>query len=187
MLWQSKDERVIVLRGNLVYQYVTFLVGPILNTRPRIWVSCRSRSETSFTSRTRCSAGSWGHGWPCVSAATTRRPRKASSLTETGEWGSDVDWGRGGRLVDQLTFSTVLQQIKIIFVCIFSSFFLVQNKYFYRQPIQRRRKRTRPPKVAASFSNEKRRDEASPWERTIGRMSYSVRLLVHFNFSVQLN
>lgn len=111
MLWQSKDERVIVLRGNLVYQYVTFLVGPILSTRPRIWVSCRLRSETSFTSRTRCSAGSWGHGWPCVSAATTRRPRKASSLTETGGRGSDVDWGRGGRLVDQLTFSTVLQQI----------------------------------------------------------------------------
>lgn len=110
-LWQSKDERVIVLRGDLVYQYVTYLVGPILNTRPRIWVSCHSRSETSFTSRTRCSAGSWGHGWPCVLAATTRRPRKALSLTETGGWGSDVVWGRGGRLVDQLTFITVLQQI----------------------------------------------------------------------------
>lgn len=111
MLWQSKDERVIVLRGDLVFQYVTYLVGPILSTRPRIWVSCHLRSETSFTSRTRCSAGSWGHGWPCVLAATTRRPRKALSLTETGGWGSDVDWGRGGRLVDQLTFITVLQQI----------------------------------------------------------------------------
>lgn len=96
---------------DLVFQYVTYLVGHILNTRPRIWVSCRLQSETSSTSKTRCSAGSWGHGWPCVSAATTRRPRKASSLTETGEWGSDVDWGRGGRLVDQLTFRTVLQQI----------------------------------------------------------------------------
>lgn len=38
--------------------------------------------------------------------------------------------GRGGRLVDQLTFSTVLQQILIIFVCIFSSFFFSAEQIF---------------------------------------------------------
>lgn len=122
MLWQSKDERVIVLRGDLVYQYVTYLVGPILNTRPRIWVSCHSRSETSFTSRTRCSAGSWGHGWPCVLAATTRRPRKALSLTETGGWGSDVVWWRGGRSTYvQHCFAANLNHICMHFLIFFFS------------------------------------------------------------------
>lgn len=88
-------------------------------------------------------------------------------------------WQIGRSTYVQNCFAANLNHICMHFLI----FFLVRSKYFYRQPIQRRRKRTRPPKVAACFSNEKRRDEASPWERTIGRMSYSVRLPVHFNFS----
>lgn len=96
--------------------------------------------------------------------------------------GGGKGWQIGRSTYVQYCFAANFNHICMHFLIFF---FLVRSKYFYRQPIQRRRKRTRPPKVAASFSNEKRRDEASPWERTIGRMSYSVRLPVHFDLSIQ--